>query len=283
MSRVFVTSGGKFGDAIWSLATVKAIKQSDPKRFLTFGVGSPWIAILPVAGSQPYVDAVWKCPDPGFVDPNVCGFADVCSFQVQVPDGPDAWDEVVQIGWRRLPDPSKGDHNAVVMAEATPYRPKLSEPWLSKSPDVVEPQTLAIALHDTTNTYGQPWLKDMEARLPAMIQDAGFREVRFIGGPDAEPVHRGLEKTWSRRYSFATKMHGCCFLCAAYLMESSEAFLGFDSAIHAIACGMGMPTLTLRRNRFNISAPWSTQIDFDEETPKALDIARGWFAERAKR
>lgn len=271
MRPVLVTSSGKLGDAIWSLALVREIKKRDPLRPLVFGVPAPFAQMLPIALQQSdYVNGVVACEDPGFVSPvDALGYGDLCKWEVPAPGGDDAWHEVWRVGFRSLPRWQLGEHNAYAMGKALGIQPNLASPWLASNPANMNNRRIAISLHDASLTYGQPWLSALVEALPSLLLRNGWREVFLVGGSKATPIHEPLAEMLRRRELYVM-LQGCCFLCGAIAIETCEAMISIDSASHALAVGMGRSTLTLRRNHFLLRTPWSKEIQPTESTETAL-------------
>jgi len=61
------------------------------------------------------------------------------------------------------------------------------------------------------------------------------------------------------------------------LVSSCEGLLLTDNALHAVAVGMGKKVFTLRRNRYNVSAPTSTEVDVLATAEEAHQSFVAWL------
>lgn len=259
MARVCCTVTGKNGDALWQMATARAIAEQEGAR-VAVGLMAGQAALAPLLREQVYVKEVFVVP----------GWVAEGSPHGDVPrvapsgDWQKDYDKILSLGYHQHPAMTRWNLMEAVARWAQVELPEADFPFLSVDDDrdgifpaVIEgKRVVAVGFNDNDIERKASWLRRIEE---AMDSQYCFVDVRFT--------------SW---------------LTAARRIKSCGRFLGDMSALHVLAAGLGVRPVVFETDRGRLD-PWarsrmdlvlpfagSAEIDAALASP-CVALMRGWW------
>lgn len=220
---VLCTFPGKHGDLLWALPTVRAISELYAVP-IDLQIGWRVGSLAELIQRQPYighvdVDAQWVTQDTAPPSP------------YRPPMTPPGYDRVFHLGYDAWPSPDL-PHDI--------YRRFLEQLGDSYSIDVLDPPILDLIT---------PWIKSPYA-LPQTDVCLGFTDEYFeLKYGLYMLLHQQLKHyvnlSTSPRWKDEGGQSGYTWLSAAAWLGTTKVFLGCCSALHVLACAMGVPVVIM--------------------------------------
>lgn len=239
-TKVLATFPGKYGDILWALPTVRALSEAAGAP-VDLVIAGAYGSIVPLLARQPYLRRVWAMPewvvqDTAPIAPRVPPTA-LPGGQPIVEFEPGTYDRVLHLGyegWPRSPLPYETYATACDAVRDTPLyqrlAPDLDRPWITAPFQwVARPYPVAVGFTD----------EHFELKF-GIWQLLFRREVREA------PDRLGLiNLSHGTRWQAEAEYGGFDWETAASAIAQSEVFLGDCSALHVLACALGVPCVLM--------------------------------------
>lgn len=242
-TKVLATFPGKYGDILWALPTVRAVSEAAgaPVDLIIAGA---FESIVPLLERQPYLRRVWaleawQVQDTAPITPRVPpttlpGGQPIVEFE------PGIYDRVLHLGYDGWPGwalPETTYRRAVAdLACDAPHLLRalpdldLNRPWITAPFRwVTRPYPVAVGFTDEHF--------ELKFGLWSLLFRRALREQ-----PDAQTL---INVSHSPRWETEGEFGGFDWETAASAIAQSEVFLGDCSALHVLACALGVPCVLM--------------------------------------
>ncbi len=251
--RVLATMPGRFGDILWALPTVRALREAygGPIDFLT---SIKYGNLLPLLQRQPYIGQAralceWAVQETAPMTPR--------EPPMEILQG--EYDAVYHLGYEGWPQPTlaediwrRATQQYERVQEAHPLRLDLTRPWITPPAiTTVEPRRVWVAWSEEWFELKVGILACLSQRFPALE----FWWLRPEGGRYGE-VDRLVEGIWTEPYHNLrphalggnVAMMRCGWAEAASLGASCQVYLGCLSSQWVLANGLGIRCVVVEPN-----------------------------------
>lgn len=243
--RILCTMPGKYGDILWGLPTVRAISETFDVQ-VDLIVSTDYSDHRDLLRRQSYIRDVrpwssWESPAPGAA--SWSPFDNTLHYLPRdLPRDLPECDRVFHLGYRRAPDrplPAFIYDEVTRLAPDIAFRPlDLDRPWIQAAATTSRPvhrrdAPMAVAVGWSSNAAA--WKRDVTMALQERFTSTRFIPVMTAGAVD---------DTWKALWCF-DMAPAADWVAAAERVAESRFFVGCCSALHVLACAMGMPALVV--------------------------------------
>lgn len=235
--KILVTFPGKHGDILWALPAIRTISEAIDAP-VDLMIAGAFKSLVPLLQMQPYLGQVtalesWAVQDTAPMTPRTPHVED-----------PVAYDEIFDLGYKAWPELSLPMTTYSTLCQQWPDRlPSL--PAMSLERPWIQPPTYAAGLIDH---QGQPpsdrlciGFTDEHFELKVGLVDLLWHRSSHGGYTTPFPIHLSRSMRWSMERGIP----GFSWEAAAAWLSVSAVFLGCCSALHVLACGVGVPAVIL--------------------------------------
>jgi hypothetical protein len=216
--RILCTHPGRFGDLLWALPTVRALSESFKTTVdLLLSPSYSPEPLLRLIASQPYIGSVWVANDWLILET-----APITPRQP--PSVPSGYDRIIHLGYESWPSLSLPWEMCGLAEKQVPLLAgtfDLDRPWITSSFTLSCDVAVGFSDEYFEMKYGLERL--LWEHLTLNGKEATRRVVNVSGGPRWHTQNPwGMAAAW---IGGATLFVGCC------------------SALHVLACAMGVPVI----------------------------------------
>ena len=244
MMKILATFPGKAGDILWALPAIRTISEATDAP-VDLMIAGAYKSLVPLLQMQPYLGEVtalesWEVRDTAPMTPRTPAYAAPADIFTE-------YNEVVHLGYKAWPELPLPMTTYSTLQQQWPDRlPSL--PSLSLDRPWITPPTYAERLRD----HGGAQAPD---RLVLGFTDehfelkVGLAELLWLRSYDSETGERTTPAFIyvhnSPRWNDERRVPGCSWETAAAWLSVSAVFLGDCSALHVLACAVGVPAVVL--------------------------------------
>jgi len=214
------TFPGKFGDLLWSLPTARAL--ADEMGPVDFLVSEAYGAIAPLVEAQPYIRRV--IVDPRWQVQQTAPMTPQRPPSSRLLEGYDAIYHLGYEGWPTRPLPYDIAYRAGVEID-------LEDPWITPAPHDHPPGWIPS---QTVTGWTDEWF-ELKVGITELL-DPSHRRLLPLG--TASP-------RWSTEYPWTRSIGPLDWIETAFICSRASLFLGDCSALHVLACGLGIPCVIM--------------------------------------
>lgn len=254
--KILVSHPGRFGDLIWALPSIRAIKQARPDAEITLCLPEKYGAIGSLLERQDYLAEVrvlpaWQIMETAPITPRTPPPLDARSTFSHREDD---FDQVFHLGYEGWPKLALPYETQAILHQQWPegWGPAptidLATPWITPTYAQASAKDLAIGFTDEhfELKYGLWWL--LQIQLIHQTDDAKRHEGVWVGN--------------SPRWEKEGQQHVWSWESAAAWIASSRVFVGCCSALHVLAVAVGTPVVCVEPNAHrHHSVFWPEGVD----------------------
>lgn len=238
--RILCTVPGKHGDSLWAMPTVRAISEAAGAP-VDFATSPKYAGILSLLQAQEYVEETFS------IDAwEVQETAPMTPWRAPYPAGAgELYDRTVHLGYRAWPDrplpqciyaQTEREYPDLKMAPLD-----LGRPWITATPAVLR-RPIAVGFTDEWFELKVGLMHLLDRALATVTAEDDEADVEpdsylFAWWPSAYPGNR-----WEREV-------GCLprggWVETAEDLAAARLFLGDCSALHVLACALGIPCVLM--------------------------------------
>lgn len=231
--KVLCTFPGKHGDLLWALPTVRAIAEhyAVPVDLL---VSQKYSRLLDLIELQPYIGAVhaghrWAVQETAPMTPRI------------PPEIPAGYDEVYHLGYENWPEPnlpiniySRATVQLLTGSQQVLPLLDLTRPWITARP-FEHPSSVIVGFTDE-------WF-ELKVGLTLLLHSLRPVTGDFIA-LCAEGSRWATEVSWPP----VGLVWETDWMAAARFLAGAQVFFGCCSALHVLACAIGVPAVIMEPN-----------------------------------
>jgi len=239
MPRILVTFPGKHGDLLWALPTVRAIAEGCGTP-VSLGLSPAYSSLAPLIRRQSYIEDCFAIPSWDVVlDSPITPWNPYVGSSIDASWAACTYDQILHLGYRGWPEGTLPYSTYRTVQQEYPDVPlaplDLERAW------IVAPSPLpATDVRYVPLGFTNEWI-ELKVGIFASLA-ARFPDVRFIwlASPDTRFHEWCVPQIdhWNAAHSGARETS---WEIAAEVIGHAGFFLGDCSALHVLACALGVP------------------------------------------
>lgn len=230
--RILCTFPGKHGDLLWALPTMRAIAEYFGEAVHLL-VSPKYAGIVPLVQRQPYINSAaewphWQVQDTAPMTP-WSPFEETLHHQA-LGTGPEGFDHVFHLGYRVWPTKPLPFYVQNILAQeySVDLPIDLTKPWI----------TAPYPLPHSDACLG---FSDEHFELKYGVRALLRNRFVFPGAGNVRMVDLSTSPRWTKEGGVS----GFDWNAAASWLATTKVFVGCCSALHVLACAMGVPVVMM--------------------------------------